>query len=66
MTRVEQARQISYQARGQFFPQIAYDGIVAKGKNSFLTPAQPHRADDSAILDVNVFWRSISGVAFAV
>jgi multidrug efflux system outer membrane protein len=58
VTRVEQARQISYQARGQFFPQIAYDGIVAKGKNSFLTTPSPTggRTDDSAILDVNVFW----------
>ena len=33
VTRVEQARQIAFQARGQFFPQINYDGIVAKGKD---------------------------------
>jgi outer membrane protein, multidrug efflux system len=58
VTRVEQARQIAFQARGQFFPQIAYDGIVAKGKNSFLTTPSPSggRTDDSAILDLNVFW----------
>jgi outer membrane protein, multidrug efflux system len=58
VTRVEQARQIAAQARGQFFPQIAYDGIVAKGKNSFLTTPSPSlgRTDDSGLLDVNVFW----------
>ncbi len=58
VTRVEQARQLAAQARGQFFPQIAYDGIVAKGKNSFLTTPSPNggRTDDSALLDVNVFW----------
>lgn len=58
LTRVEQARQIVAQARGQFFPQIGYDGIVAKGKNSFLTTVSPTngRTDDSALLDLSVFW----------
>lgn len=57
-TRVEQARQIAAQARGQFFPQIAYDGIVAKGKNSFLTTPSPNggSTEDSALLGLNVFW----------
>jgi multidrug efflux system outer membrane protein len=58
VTRVEQARQIAAQARGQFFPQIAYEGIVARGKNSFLTTPSPNLAltQNSALLDLNVFW----------
>ncbi len=58
VTRVEQARQIAAQARGQFFPQIGYDGIVAKGKNSLLASPSPSggRTSDSALLDVSVFW----------
>ena len=58
VTRVEQARQIAAQARGQFFPQISYEGIVAKGKNSFLTTpsATGGRTDDSGLFDLNVFW----------
>ena len=58
VTRVEQARQISAQARGQFFPQASYDGVVAKGKNSFLTSPSPNggSTEDSGLLSVNVFW----------
>ncbi|NSW86216.1 MAG: efflux transporter outer membrane subunit [Syntrophobacteraceae bacterium] len=56
--RVEQARQIAAQARGQFFPQMAYDGIVARGKNSFLAAPSPNggMTEDSALLNLNVFW----------
>lgn len=58
VTRVEQARQIAAQARGLYFPQISYEGIVAKGKNSLLTTPSPNlgRTGDSALLDLNVFW----------
>jgi outer membrane protein, multidrug efflux system len=58
VTRVEQARQIAAQARGQFFPQIGYDGNVAKGKNSFLASPSTNNGstEDSALLSVSVFW----------
>lgn len=58
VTRVEQARQIAAQARAQFFPQIGYDGNVAKGKNSFLASPSPNygSAEDSALLSLSVFW----------
>jgi len=58
VTRVEQARQIAAQARGQFFPQIAYEGVVSRGKNSLLATPSPAdgRIDTSALLDLNVFW----------
>ena len=57
VTRVEQARQIAAQARAQFFPQIGYDGAVAKGRNTFLTNPSPSggKTDDSGLLDLNVF-----------
>jgi outer membrane protein, multidrug efflux system len=58
VTRVEQARQIAAQERGQFFPQVDYDGAVDRGKNTFLTgPASSGGVTgDSALLDVSVFW----------
>ena len=58
VSRVEQARQISAQARSQFFPQISYDGAVATGKNSFLGSASPSggKTEGSALLDLSVFW----------
>src|SRR5512147_1754413 len=42
VTRVEQARQIAAQARGQFFPQVNYEGVVATGKNSLLGAPSPN------------------------
>lgn len=58
VSRVEQARQIALQARAQFFPQINYEGVVAKGKNTFLTTPSPSGGitSDSALLDLNMFW----------
>lgn len=58
VTRVEQARQIAAQARGQFFPQIAYEGGISRGKNAFVgTPSPAEGATNtSALLDLNVFW----------
>jgi outer membrane protein, multidrug efflux system len=58
VTRVEQSRQIAFQARGLFFPQIGYDGIVAKGRNTFLTTPSPNlgSTEDSGLLNLNVFW----------
>jgi multidrug efflux system outer membrane protein len=58
VTRVEQARQIAAQARAQFFPQIGYDGTVAKGRNSFLATPSPSggTTEDSGLLSLNVFW----------
>lgn len=56
--RVEQARQLAAQARGQFFPQAAYDATVAKGKNSFLTNPSPSggNTEDSGLINLSVFW----------
>lgn len=58
VTRVEQARQIAAQARGQFFPQVNYEGVVATGKNSLLGTPSPNggATNGSALLDLNVFW----------
>lgn len=58
VSRVEQARQVAAQARGQFFPQIGYDGTVATGKNALLTSPSPNggKTTDSAFLDISVFW----------
>ncbi len=58
VTRVEQARQIAAQARGQFFPQINYEGAISRGRNSFLTSPSPSRGvtGDAALLDLSVFW----------
>ncbi|MHC1730293.1 MAG: efflux transporter outer membrane subunit [Syntrophobacteraceae bacterium] len=58
ISRVEQARQVAAQARGQFFPQISYDGTVATGRNTLLTSPSPNggKTTDSALLDISVFW----------
>ena len=58
VTRIEQARQISAQARGRFFPQIGYDGVIANGRNSTLGSPTYNggQTQDTALLDLNVFW----------
>lgn len=58
VTRVEQARQIAAGARGRFFPQVAYDGGISRGKNSFVGSPSPAEGaiNTSALLDLNVFW----------
>ncbi len=58
VSRVEQARQISAQARAQFFPQVNYDGGIGTGKNALFGSISPNggKTQDSAFLDLSVFW----------
>ena len=58
VTRVEQARAITIQTRSQFFPQVAYEGEAARGKNSLLgTPVPTGRATANSFLGVfNASW----------
>jgi multidrug efflux system outer membrane protein len=58
VSRVEQARQIAAQARGQFFPQVNYEGVVDRGRNSVLATPSPNGGitGDSALLNLNMFW----------
>jgi len=58
VSRVEQARQISLQARSQFFPQVNYDGGIGTGKNALFGAIAPNsgQTQDSAFIDLSVFW----------
>ncbi len=58
VSRVEQARQISLQARSQFFPQVNYDGGIGTGKNALFGAIAPNsgQTKDSAFIDLSVFW----------
>ena len=57
--RVEQARAIAVQTRGQFFPQVGYQGEAARGRNTILGSAFPgaQGATGNAFLGVfNAAW----------
>jgi len=58
VSRVEQARQISLQARSQFFPQVNFDGGIGTGKNALFGAIAPNsgQTQDSAFIDLSVFW----------
>lgn len=42
VARIEQSRQIAAQARSLFFPQVDYDGILHRGRNSSLGSPAPN------------------------
>ncbi len=56
--RIEQARAIEVQTRSQFFPQIGYEGDVARGKNSVRDNPIPNggKTGNSALGIFNVAW----------
>ena len=56
--RVEQAREISAQARSQFFPSIGYQGAVSRGRNEFLGSTIPNHGDtrDAVLAVANAAW----------
>lgn len=56
--RIEQARAIELQTRSPLFPQLRYEGGVARGKNSFLDIPFPNngQTESSALAALNVFW----------
>jgi outer membrane protein, multidrug efflux system len=58
VSRVEQAWQIAAQARAQFFPQVNYDGGIARGKNSLFGSIVPNegKTQSSTFIDLSVFW----------
>jgi outer membrane protein, multidrug efflux system len=58
VSRVEQARQIAAQARAQYFPQVNYDGGIARGKNSLFGTIAPNdgKTQSSTFIDLSVFW----------
>src|SRR5262245_50571016 len=57
-TRVEQAREVSAQARAQFFPSINYQGAVSKGRNEIFGTPIPNngRTGDSALALADAAW----------
>jgi len=57
-SRVEQARQLSAQARSQFFPSIGYGGAVSRGRNEFLGSPNSNGGStgDAALATVNAAW----------
>ena len=56
--RVEQARAVAMQARSQFVPSVAYNGVVSRGRNySFGSAFFDHGATvNSAAVTLNAFW----------
>jgi multidrug efflux system outer membrane protein len=58
VTRVEQARAIAMQTRGQFFPQVDYAALVGKGKNvgSGNTPSPTGITGGVLAADINASW----------
>jgi outer membrane protein, multidrug efflux system len=58
VSRMEQAWQIAAQARSQFFPQLNYDGGIARGKNSLFGAIAPDegKTQSSTFMDLSVFW----------
>jgi outer membrane protein, multidrug efflux system len=42
VTRIEQARQISLQARAQYFPSVGYNSTISGGKNEFAGSLAPN------------------------
>jgi multidrug efflux system outer membrane protein len=57
-TRVEQAHEVSAQARAQFFPSITYQGAVSRGRNEIFGSPIPNngRTGDSALALVDSAW----------
>lgn len=57
-TRVEQARELSAQARAQFLPSINYQGSVSRGRNEFLGSPAPNNGNtgDAALAVANAAW----------
>jgi multidrug efflux system outer membrane protein len=47
-TRVEQARQLSAQARAQFLPSINYEGVVSRGRNELFGTTIPDNGRTSS------------------
>jgi len=47
-TRVEQARQISAEARAQFLPSINYQGVVSRGRNELFGTTIPDNGNTSS------------------
>lgn len=58
VTRVEQARAIAMQTRGQFFPQVDYGALVGKGKNigGGNTPSPTGVTGGVLAADINASW----------
>jgi multidrug efflux system outer membrane protein len=58
VTRVEQARAIAMQTRGQFFPQVDYAALVGKGKNigSGNSPSPTGVTGGVLGADINASW----------
>jgi len=63
ITRVEQAHQLSAQARAAFFPQIGYEGVAARGRRSSLgrptlnnNPGGPSPTTSGFLADFNAVW----------
>jgi len=56
--RVEESRAVATQARSQFFPSVAYNGTVSRGKNElFGAPFATGGATvNSAAVTLNAFW----------
>jgi multidrug efflux system outer membrane protein len=57
-TRVEQARQLSAQARAQFLPSVNYQGAVSRGRNEIFGSPIPNngRVGDSALAIADAAW----------
>jgi len=58
VTRVEQARQISAQARSQYFPAVGYQGGVGGGRNEFVGAITPGLGNiqGSALVAASAAW----------
>jgi multidrug efflux system outer membrane protein len=57
ITRVDQAKAISEQARALFLPHIGYQGGIGSGQNAFVGNAFPNgRTGDSSLVALNVAW----------
>ncbi len=58
VTRIEQARAVTLEARGQLFPQVNYGGLAGKGKNvgAGNTPSPTGITGGALAADVNASW----------
>ena len=58
LTRVDQARALQMQARSQFLPQVGYDGLASRGRNTSFTLPTPNGGQtmNSFLGGFNAFW----------
>ncbi|MFN0010094.1 MAG: efflux transporter outer membrane subunit [Phycisphaerales bacterium] len=58
IARIEQARALEVQTASSLYPQIGYEGAIARGRNSVLGSPTPNNGStsSSALLTLNAFW----------